>query len=43
MIEITDHLFTERSVRSKVQVLLSKLPWNQKSACASGSCCGVKY
>ena len=42
VIEITDHLFTERGVRSKVPVLLSKLPWNQKTGCAAGSCCGVK-
>jgi len=24
-------------------LLLAKMPWNQKSACASGSCCEVKH
>jgi hypothetical protein len=24
-------------------LLLAKLPWNQKSGCASGSCCEVKH
>jgi rhodanese-related sulfurtransferase len=26
-----------------MSLLLAKLPWNQKSACASGSCCEVKH
>jgi hypothetical protein len=24
-------------------LLLAKMPWNQKSACASGSCCNAEH